>query len=196
EANASAWTDHGAPARQELARAADADRHDRQGGAHRPADCALLELMHLAVAAARALGVEQDADPLRRAFSCGVDLFDRRVRILAVNDDVVAQGQGLAEDRELQQLPLGDKAQRDRQAAERAPDVEVAEVIAYQDVALTWAQAFEALDVEIDAACPDDPAAPQAAEHVDRATGTADQRGDDGDGAEDDGRAEDPRVRR
>src|SRR5262249_52948043 len=113
QAHAAAGANDRAAARQELARAADAHRGDRQPGADRQADAALLELVDLAVAAAGALGVEEDAEALRRARRSGVDLLDRRLRVVAIDDDVIADRQRLAEERQLEQLLLGDEVHRE-----------------------------------------------------------------------------------
>src|SRR5262249_19502930 len=138
----------------------------------------------------------ENSDPLRRAGRGGVDALDGVLWILPIDDDVLAQGEGLAEHRQPVQLAFGDETDGERHETERAPDVEIAQVIADQDVALAGGQVPEAIAFQIDAARPYDPAAPQAPEDVDRATAAADQRGGDGQQAEPDGGDENPRVGR
>ena len=115
-------------------------------------------------------------------------------RIAAVDHDVAADAERLAEHRNLQQLLLGDEADDERHAREGAPDVEVAEVVADDHVALPGLQVLEALDVEVDAADAHDAATPDAADAVDHPAAARDQRPDDRQQAEDDRRDGDPGI--
>ena len=128
----------------------DRERHDRQARLDREQKAAGLEARHAAVGAARALGVDDERQPV--GHERPPSLQDARaIGMLSVDEQVAAALQVPAEHGKPRERFLRDDPELIRQRREDHRRVVDALVVRHEDVRRAGREALEALDGDVDA---------------------------------------------